>query len=65
MGRAAIAQRLGYMLEYLEHKPGEELKAVLDMCLSTLDSQDATMYQQLLPGLHYQDLKHPWLVFAP
>jgi predicted transcriptional regulator of viral defense system len=65
MNHRPIAQRLGYMLDDLEYRPGSNLRNVLDRYLSQLDPADSSLYQQLFPGVEYGNLKHPWLVYGP
>lgn len=65
MNHLPIAQRLGYILEQIDHKPGPELSGVLQGYLLQLNPDDPAAPQQLFPGVHYEHLAHPWLVYGP
>jgi predicted transcriptional regulator of viral defense system len=65
MGHLPTAQRLGYILDSLDHKPSRSLTNALDSFLSQLDPNDPDAYQQLFPGVKYDHLRHPWLVYGP
>ena len=65
MDRLPIAQRLGHILSNLDYKPRSELERTLESYLKRLDPNDPSMYQQLFPGLRYEHLQHPWLVYGP
>jgi len=60
-----IAQRLGYVLGSLGYRPGASLKNALDAYLARLDPNDPSAYQQLFPGVKYDHLQYPWLVYGP
>jgi predicted transcriptional regulator of viral defense system len=59
------AQRLGYLLASMQYVPGLQLKAALDESLSQLDPHAPSQYQQLFPGMRFENLTHPWLVYVP
>jgi len=60
-----IAQRLGYILHNLGHAPGVELERVLGEFLKRIDPVNPSMHQQLFPGLNYDRLHQPWMVYGP
>ncbi len=65
MDHLPIAQRLGYVLAALDYQPGPSLKATLDSYLARLNPDDPAACQQLFPGVRYEHLHHPWLVYGP
>jgi hypothetical protein len=65
MNRLQVAQRLGYILESFDYQPGSALKTTLDTYLARLDPNDPSAYQQLFPGMNYNHLQHPWLIYGP
>jgi predicted transcriptional regulator of viral defense system len=65
MRHLPTAQRLGYVLDNLEYKPGRTLKSTLESFLSQLNPNDPNAYQQLFPGVKYDHLRHPWLIYGP
>ena len=65
MQHRPTAQRLGYMFTSFDYKPGDELTAVLNQYRSQLDATDPSVYQQLFPGMRYDTLLRPWLVYGP
>ena len=65
MDHLPTAQRLGYVLERIGHKPGPELSGVLEGYLSQLDPDDPAAPQQLFPGVRYEHLEYPWLIYGP
>jgi hypothetical protein len=65
MDHLPVVQRLGYMLGQLGYTPHDRLSTVINRYLSHLDPEDPSAYQQLFPGMHYPNLKTPWLVYGP
>jgi hypothetical protein len=65
MDYVPIAQRLGYILATLNYKPRPELANALEEYLARLNPSDTTAYQQLFPGVKYDHLQYPWLVYGP
>ena len=65
MDRLPMIQRVGYLLERMGHNPGPELKGVFQEYLMKLDPEDPAAPQQLFPGMHYECLKKPWLIYGP
>lgn len=58
-------QRLGYMLDTLDFKPQNRLASVLESCVARLEHADPSAYRQLFPGVKYENLRTPWLVYGP
>jgi predicted transcriptional regulator of viral defense system len=65
MDHRPVVQRLGYILEDFDYKPRAKLQSVLDQYLSQLNPADSSLCQQLFPGVEYNNLRHPWLVYGP
>ena len=65
MDHLPTAQRLGYILDNLKYTPGKSLTSTLNSFLPQLDANDPDVYQQLFPGMKYDNLRHPWLVYGP
>ena len=65
MGHLPIAQRVGYVLNNLGYKPGKALTTTLESFLSQLNPNDPNAYQQLFPGVKYDELRYPWLIYGP
>jgi predicted transcriptional regulator of viral defense system len=60
-----IVQRVGFMMENLNHRPGKVLQAVLDGFLARLRPDDPSQRQQLFAGMKHDNLQFPWLVYVP
>jgi len=65
IARLPMIQRVGYVLDILGYKPGTELNNILQECLSQLNPDDPDAPQQLYPGVQYECLKQPWLIYGP
>lgn len=65
MDHRPTAQRLGYLLERIGYKLSPELSGVIAGYLSQLDPDDPAAPQQLFPGVRYEHLEYPWLIYGP
>jgi hypothetical protein len=65
MNYPATARRLGVMLELVGFVPGAELRRFLDDCKGAIERTSPHACISLLPGVTYQRLNAPWLVYTP